>query len=64
MPSDDLVTAAEAAEILGVHVATLHRLTRSGALSTAMKAPGLRGARFFLRSDVEALRDSTGGAAA
>lgn len=49
------MTAREAAELLNVSVFHIARLAKSGDLPTAMKAPGKRGARFFLLADVEAL---------
>ncbi len=52
---DDLVTATDAAEMLGVSKPTLNRMALEGALPAAHKLPGLRGARLFRRSDVEAL---------
>lgn len=48
----DLLTAAEVARIYGVHVRTVHRMVAKGDLSPAIKAPGIRGALFFRRSDV------------
>ncbi len=51
------MTAGEAAEVLGVTVQTVHRFATSGVLPTAMKLPGLRGARMFLRDDVERLAE-------
>lgn len=43
--------------ILRRSVATVNRLAASGKLPVAVKAGGIRGARFYRRSDVEALRD-------
>lgn len=51
----DLLTAAEVARIYGCHVRTVHRLVERGDLPVAVKAPGLRGAKFFRRADVLAL---------
>lgn len=53
----DLIPAVEAAAILGRSVVTLHRWVKEGRIAEHVKAPGLRGARLFRRSDVEALRD-------
>jgi len=53
--SNDLVTAREAADILGVSIPTVTRLATDGTLATTIKAPGLRGARMFRRRDVERL---------
>lgn len=53
--SNDLISTAEAAELLGASVATVTRLAKAGDLTTAVKAPGARGARFFRRREVERL---------
>lgn len=52
----DLLTTAQVARILGVSVATVNRWADSGELPTAFKAPGLRGARLFHTTEVEARR--------
>lgn len=52
---DDLLTTAEVARIVGRSVPTIHRWVESGRLPTARKLPGIRGARLFRRSDVDAL---------
>lgn len=49
---DELISTAEVAEILGVDVATVNRRAQRGEIPTFVKSPGLRGARFFKRSDV------------
>lgn len=51
--SDPLVTTAEAAELLGVGVATINRWAASGELPTAAKGNGLRGPRHYRRSVIE-----------
>ena len=52
MPADlDLIDASEAADMLGVSLATLHRIAASGDLPTAYKADGIRGVRLFHRAD-------------
>lgn len=51
----ELINTREAAELLGVSVFQVARLAQRGDLPTAIKAPGKRGARFFHRTDVEAL---------
>jgi predicted site-specific integrase-resolvase len=51
----ELVSTAEAATLLGKSTATINRWADSGALPVAFKAPGVRGARFFARADVENL---------
>lgn len=50
-----LITTAEAAELLGVTPSTVNRMAATGRLPQAAKANGIRGARMFYRSDVEAL---------
>lgn len=51
----DLITTAEAGELLGKSVATINRWADDGVLPHARKLSGLRGARLFRRSDVLAL---------
>ena len=58
----DLVATIEAAEILGKHVRTVHRLVADGLLVPATKVPGKTGAYMFRRSDVEALARQVGAA--
>jgi predicted site-specific integrase-resolvase len=53
----DLLTTSEAADLAGVAVSTFHGWVYAGRIVPAMKAPGLRGAKFFRRSDVEALME-------
>ena len=50
-----LVSAAQAAEIVGVNRATITRWAKAGKLPTVIKAPGELGTRLFNRSDVERL---------
>ena len=59
----DLISAAQAANLLGCSVATVHRRVADGDLVEAVKLEGLRGARLFRRSDVLALAEQTTGAA-
>lgn len=64
MPNpDDLIDAATAADLLGISVPTLHRYARrsSNRLPTALKSDGIRGPRWFRRSDVIAFRDQLAG---
>lgn len=56
MAEPDLVSTREAADILGKSVATVNRLAANGELPVALSGHGLRGARFYRRSDVEGLR--------
>ena len=51
----DLLTTAQAAEVLGVSVATVHRMEADGELPVALKVTGLRGPKFFNRDAVEAI---------
>lgn len=52
----ELVSTAEAATLLGKSTATISRWADSGALPVAFKAPGTRGARFFTRDAVDAMK--------
>lgn len=56
MPATNLLTTAEVAALLGTSVATVNRWAAAGKLPVAHSLPGIRGARLFDRSDVEALR--------
>lgn len=61
MARDDLITTAEACEILGdaepLDRSTVSRWVQLGKLKYAKRFPGRNGAFLFHRSDVEALRD-------
>lgn len=50
-----LISASEAADLLGLSVATVHRWAEVGKLAVAYKGNGRRGARLFARSEVERL---------
>lgn len=52
----NLITTADAAQMLGVHVATVSRMVASGRLAPAIKVPGKTGAFLFHPEDVEASR--------
>lgn len=54
---DDLLTTAQAAEILGKHPRTVQRMVASGALVPATTLPGKTGAHLFARSEVERAKD-------
>lgn len=54
-PRSDLITATEAAELLGRTSRTVVRWAGDGKLPPATKLPGLRAPFLFNRSDVEAL---------
>lgn len=62
MSDINLMTAAEVAERLGVSIKTVARMANAGTLPTAVKAPGLRGARLFDPNDVEAVAAERGAA--
>lgn len=51
----NLITATEAAAILGQTVRNVARLAGTGKLEPAKKLPGLRGAYLFNPDDVDAL---------
>ena len=53
--SGTMVTSAQAAEILGKSVRTVHRMAFEGQLDVVAKLPGLTGAWLFNRADVERL---------
>lgn len=53
----DLLTSRQAAERLGVSVATLTRWVRAGKITPASQVPHYRGALFFDPADVKALAD-------
>lgn len=55
---DDLIPTDEAARLLGCDVSTIARWVRSGKLTPTIKAPGLRGAMLFSRSDVQSIKAS------
>ena len=57
MSQPDLISVAEAAEILGRSVRTVHRLVDSGSLPVAGRLPGRTGAIILDRSEVEDLAD-------
>lgn len=51
----DLLTTADAAKILKVHVGTISRMVAAGRLTPALKIPGKTGAYLFHPKDIEAL---------
>ena len=63
MPTISLTPTSEAARILGVSLKTVYRMAESGELQEVAKSPGIRGARFFLREDVERLARARAAAA-
>jgi len=48
----ELLTTAQAADVIGVSVATVHRMAETGELPVALKADGLRGPKFYRVEDV------------
>jgi excisionase family DNA binding protein len=63
MHNDEPLTSTEAAEILGVSVATVNRMATDGRLALVHKFPGLRGPNLFERANVLHLRDEMAKAA-
>lgn len=59
MPTQTLMTTAEAAETLKLSRSQVARLARSGDLPHAAKAPGPRGAYLFDRADVERVAEES-----
>lgn len=57
MDKTDLLTARETAAHLGLTVSQVGRLAARGELGTAIKAPGLRGARLFDPAEVDRFAD-------
>lgn len=55
MPHDPLLTATQAAVILGCSRWTVNRCAADGRLKEAQRLPGYGGARLFRRKDVERL---------
>ena len=58
----DLMSTAEAADRLGISIATLNRWAKNGAVAPIVQAPGRTGARMFRREDIEALAEKRGAA--
>jgi excisionase family DNA binding protein len=48
----DLITAAEAADLLELSIRTVHRMAEDGRLRAATKLPGTKGAWLFERTEV------------
>jgi len=51
----ETLTTSEAADLLGMNVQKFFRVAAAAELTPALEAPGLRGAKFWHRSDVEQL---------
>jgi DNA-binding transcriptional regulator YdaS (Cro superfamily) len=58
MTENDEVITEEAARILGVTPSTVSRMVARRTLTPSRKAPGLRGAMWFRRADVETVAAS------
>jgi excisionase family DNA binding protein len=56
-PIGDVITTAQACEILGVNRATISRWVTSGKLKPAFDPPTTSGGRLFYRADIAALAD-------
>lgn len=56
LDQDEMVSTAEAAQMLDRHVRSIHRLVQTGELTPVAKIPGRTGAYLFRRADVEALK--------
>lgn len=50
-----MITTAEAARRLGISVPTLNKWARTGKITPAIKAPGLRGARMYDEEHIASL---------
>lgn len=55
MPNDEFVSTLETARLMGLSPSGVSRRVRRGVLTPVTKAPGIRGAYFFRRAEVEAL---------
>lgn len=55
MPTDDLIGAAEAAEVIGIDRSTLTRWVAAEKITPALRMPGQSGAMLFRRAEVQAL---------
>lgn len=58
MTTPDLMTTAQAAELLDRPVRTVQYWAATGRLVPALKAPGVNGVQFFDRAAVEALAEA------
>jgi predicted site-specific integrase-resolvase len=56
MPNTDLISTAEAADILGVNIATVNRWAVAGRIEPTFTGPGKTGARMFARTEVERVK--------
>lgn len=53
MPSDDLLSTVETADLIGVERSTVSKMVREARLTPAHKLPGPTGAFVFRRGEVE-----------
>ena len=51
----DFLSTRQVADELGVGITTVNRWVRDGRLRPTVQGDGIRGARFFRRSDIDAL---------
>lgn len=58
------IASSEAARILGLSRSQVNRLAATGRIPFVVKAPGVRGAYIFDRTDIEALLSPSNGDAA
>ena len=54
---ENLITTAQAADMLGCSIKTVLRWAERGDLPVAVQLPGLRGPRMYRLADVQALVD-------
>ena len=52
MPTDDLLSTVQTADLIGIERSTVSKMVREGRLTPAHKLPGPTGAFVFLRSEV------------
>lgn len=60
----EILTSREAADLLGIRIQAWHRLVAKEGLRPTHELPGIRGAKFWLRADVERLQRARAEAAA
>lgn len=56
MHNTEMLTTAQAALRLGLHVSTVNRMAAAGELTPLMKIPGKTGAYLFSSTEVDRLR--------
>ena len=55
---ENLITTAQAADMLGCSIKTVLRWAERGDLPVAVQLPGIRGARMYRLADVQTLLES------